>query len=196
MIRQAIRHILFAAIVFAPAKLIAQDFSTYKSLLGDKLVDPDFSGVTDSRWISPEIGISKGFGETIGFTIVYDCFTVYGGLGKDWMFNGNNKHKLLWNAGMGLTTSFIDELVPNSSVRLGFTFSENSSYEHHALTLDCRCYKWIGTTRQWGVYGGGGLGIADITCKSTPIKFAWNIEVGFSYQIRFGNKIMYNLYNM
>lgn len=160
-----------------------------KSFKTDRLVDPDVSVLYDNHWIAPVVGISKGYGEMAGFSIVYSGLTLYSGIGKDWILLGNNSSRLLWHAGLGYTTSFYGtQYVPHSSVMLGLSFSQNSHFKHYSLTLDCRCFRWFGNERRWGAYGGAGVGISDFTNSSTHIKCAWNLELGIAYRIPLHNQ--------
>ena len=169
---------------------------TIRPFITDRLVDPDYSELYNNRWIAPMVGMSKGFGEMAGFSIVYSGLTMYVGFGKDWILCGENSSKLLWHTGLGFTTSFYGEQFdPHSSVMLGIDFSQNSHYKHHSLTLDCRYFRWIGYERRWGIYGGTGIGIADFTNSNAHIKFAWNLELGIAYRIPLRNEYKNEFFN-
>lgn len=161
----------------------------------DKLVDYDLSRCLSTKWVSPELGISKGYGELSGLSLVYYGITAYAGIGKDLIFNGDNKSKLLWYVGAGYTISFYgNDLIPHSSVSLGIALSENSHYRNHALTLDVRYIQWVGTERRWGLLGAAGIGMAGVTAGPPQLQFAWNVELGVCFQLRFGNKNYLDLF--
>lgn len=167
----------------------AQIHNDANPYLGNVLGDPDFTEFYTNKWIAPTVGISRGYGEMAGITFVYYGLTAYVCVGKDWLSDSVNKHKLLWRTGLGYTNSFFgNDYNPHSSLMTGLSFSENSQYRHHALMLDGRYYRWIGSMRKLGIFVGAGVGIANLTNKSGQLKFAWNIELGFSFQIRFHPK--------
>lgn len=165
----------------------------------DRLVDYNLYDFFNERWLAPVVGASKGYGEMAGFIFVYDGISVYAGLGKDWILKGRNNEKLLWHTGLGYTITSIkswrSDMTPEWSMTLGVTFSENSHYEHHALTLDYRYYRWVDNDGEWGIFGGGGIGVADITKSNRHMRFAWNVEIGVAFRISFGLKDIYDVMN-
>lgn len=162
----------------------------YPFIESNMLVDPDWGVIYPSRWLAPMVGISKGNGEMVGCSIVLYGLTFYGGVGYDFIFDPHNKSIPLWHVGAGYTFStFNDELYnPNSSLMVGLSISESSHYEHKAITLDCRYTQWLGCNRKWGLYGGVGIGVANIIHRSGNPKCTWNLEAGVCYKIRLYTK--------
>lgn len=185
-----IQATLICCMLFSfPLKDFAQIHSDVYTNLGSSLVDPDFAEFCTNKWIAPTVGISRGYGEMAGITFVYYGLSAYACVGKDWLSDSVNRHKLLWRTGLGYTNSFFgNDFNPHSSLMAGLSFSKNSQYLHHALMLDGHYYRWIGSMRKLGIFVGAGVGIANLTNKSGHLKFACNIEVGLSFQIRFHQK--------
>lgn len=135
--------------------------------------------------IHAAVGMSKGFGEFMRLRIV-GGFQVYGGLGKDWFFNGDNKDKLLWHAGIGGYVSLGEDTSRWGDVGFGLTVAENAAWENLSLTFDMDFTYWIGRWRRVGVFAGGGIGWGDLKNvgeEEHHSSFAWNIECGLIFRI-------------
>lgn len=132
------------------------------------------------------VGMSKGFGEFVRIRLAAGGFQVYGGVGKDWFFNGDNKDKFLWHAGLGGYVSLGEDNSRWGDVSFGLTVAENAAWENLSLTFDMDLTYWIGRWRRVGVFGGGGIGwgdIKDLGKDGHHTKFAWNLEAGVIFRI-------------
>ena len=134
-----------------------------------------------------ELGLSRMYGE---FVRLRGCiggdygFQIYGGVGKDWVFNGDNKGKLSWHAGMlYYAVGGEDE---NQQFDLGITVSETPVVAGLALSFDLGYRYFFGRTKRFGLFGGTGFGVGNLKecCKERPRgekfpgKFVWDVEAG------------------
>lgn len=132
------------------------------------------------------VGLSKGFGEFVRIRLAAGGFQIYGGVGKDWLFNGDNKDKFLWHAGLGGYASLGDDNSRWGDVGFGVTVAENAAWENISLTFDVDLTCWFGRWRRVGVFGGGGIGwgdIKDVGKRGHHSEFAWNLEAGLIFRI-------------
>ena len=150
--------------------------------------------MTGYPYLSANLGASRMFGE---FFRLKAClgglagYELYGGVGKDWMFNGKNKDKLAWHAGIGYYMA-IDE---NKEFTMGITYSENPIEEGGALGMDLAYTYYLPSTKNiLGFFGGAGFGIGNLkeALKSKEGEefkgtFIWDISIGISIKL-FANK--------
>ncbi|MDE6403022.1 MAG: hypothetical protein K2K86_04350 [Muribaculaceae bacterium] len=133
-----------------------------------------------------QTGLSKGFGEFARLRVAAGGFQIYSGIGKDWLFDGVNKGKLLWHAGLGGYYSFGDYSNPNQDVAFGITVAQNAAWENLSLTFDIDYTYWFGRWRMVGAFAGEGIGwgdIKDFGKKGHHTKTAWNLEVGLIFRL-------------
>lgn len=131
-------------------------------------------------------GVSKGFGEFIRLRYVQYGLLLYGGVGKDWLFNGENKDKVLWHVGFGGYYSFGEESYRWGDLGLGMTFAENAGWENQSLTFDVDFTYWFGKWQRIGVFAGGGMGMSDLKHwgnEDRHSQFVWNLEIGLTFRI-------------
>lgn len=131
-------------------------------------------------------GLSKSYGEFVRLRFALYGFNLYGGVGKDWLFDGDNKDKLSWHAGMGGYYAFGGNGDPNMDVSFGLTVAENSAWENLSLLIDLDYTYWIGRWRRVGVFAGAGIGWADIKDlgkEGHHSKFGWNLELGLTFRL-------------
>lgn len=130
-------------------------------------------------------GISKAYGEYARLRAAFNGVNVYAGIGKDWLFDGINKDKLLWHAGLGGYYSFGGE-DPWGDILGSVTVAKTAAWENVSLMLDCDFTYWFGRWRRVGCYCGAGAGFADIKDfgkqNGHGTKFAWNLEFGLYKQ--------------
>lgn len=132
------------------------------------------------------MGLSKGFGEFLRLRLAAGGFQVYGGIGKDWMFNGINKDKFLWHAGFGGYLSLGPDFSRWGDVSFGLSVAENAAWENLSLTLDVGFNYWFGRWKRIGVFTGAGIGwgdIKDLGKEGHHTKTAWNLEAGISFRL-------------
>lgn len=139
-----------------------------------------------------ELGLSRMYGE---FARLRWCtggdfgFQLYGGVGKDWVFDGDNKDKLSWHAGLGYyAVGGYDE---NQQFDFGVTVSETPVVAGLALSFDFGYHYFVGSTKRFGFFGGAGFGVGNIKecCKERPQgekfpgKFVWDVEAGICIKV-------------
>lgn len=134
-------------------------------------------------------GVSYAYGENLKIRYEGSGCNVYGGIGKDWLFDSDYKDKILWNVGIGSYFAFGGGYDPNMDVSAGFSIGQLAQWEKLSLMIDLDYTCWIGRRRQAGVFVGGGLGWGsffevfntdDLDAKGG---FAWNLEAGIVIRI-------------
>lgn len=136
------------------------------------------------------VGMSYAWGEFAYAKLLYGDsmgFACYGGVGKDWLFDGKNKRLMTWHAGVGFyiaCDSFNDE---DSDVTVGLTYG-NSSAEHDKVLLLDGCYSlFFGKSKRFGLCAGGGLGIGKVNkFISTFTDMDDSVNPSFMWDLRFG----------
>lgn len=130
-------------------------------------------------------GISKAYGEFARLRFTFSAMQIYAGIGKDWLFNGINKDKLLWHAGLGGLYHFGGE-NPWGDIGGAVTVAKTAAWENISLMIDCDFTYWFGRWKRVGCFAGLGAGFADISDfgKDKNTKgFAWNVEFGLTFRI-------------
>lgn len=138
-------------------------------------------------YLGLDLGLSRMYGE---FARLHCClggdsgFRIYGGVGKDWVFDGDNKDKMSWHAGLGYYMALGDD--DNQEFDFGITASETAAMQGGAITCDFGYRYFFGRTKRFGVLGSAGFGCGNFfdTMKSdTDVdkeegKFIWDVSVG------------------
>ncbi len=131
-------------------------------------------------------GISKAYGEFARLRLAYGAFNAYAGIGKDWLFDGVNKDKLLWHAGIGGLYTF-GGIDPWGDILGNVTVAQTAAWENVSLMIDCDFTYWFGKWKRVGCFAGAGFGFADIKDFGKKdgggTKFAWNVEFGLALRI-------------
>lgn len=139
-----------------------------------------------------ELGLSRMYGE---FARLRWCtggdfgFQLYGGVGKDWVFDGDNKDKLSWHAGLGYYAVGGDD--DNQQFDFGVTVSETPVVAGLAMAFDFGYRYFVGRTKRFGFFGGAGFGVGNIKeCfnerpqgEKFPGKFVWDVQVGICIKV-------------
>lgn len=166
------------------------DYGATGAAIGHALADTNIKRAFDEGGAYPglhaNIGMSNGYGEYVRLRVAARGFQVYAGVGKDWFFNGENKKKLLWHAGLGGYYSLGPDRSRWGDVAFGLTVAENAMVKNLSLTFDFDFTYWIGRWKRVGVFAGGGLGwgdIKDLGKRGHHSKFAWNLECGVSFRL-------------
>lgn len=141
------------------------------------------------------LGASRMYGE---FARLKAClggaggFILYGGVGKDWIFNSDNKDKLSWHGGLGYYGIWGDD--DEQEFNMGVTFSETSVCSGYALSMDLMYNYYFGHSTRFGVFGGLGLGIGNLkeafkTKEGEEFggKFVWDITLGIAIKLFAGD---------
>ena len=146
--------------------------------------------------LEARVALSRAYGEYLDLRFHLGGETgyhLYGGIGKDWVFNGKNKEKLSWHFGIGTYVAIDD----NNTVAWGLTVSETPVVENYALMCDINYDYFFGKSRTFGVFGGLGLGAGHLKdgyfgfqkeefqdrAGYEKIKFVWDIQIGFAIRI-------------
>ena len=145
--------------------------------------------------LSFNLGASHMYGE---FARLKAClgdaggFILYGGVGKDWIFNGNNKDKLSWHSGIGYYGTWGDD--DEQEFNMGITFSETPVCPGYALSLDLSYNYYFGESTRFGVFGGLGLGVGNLkdafaTKEGDKFggEFVWDITLGIAIKLFAGD---------
>lgn len=138
------------------------------------------------------LGVSRVYGE---FARLKLCLgggggmTLYGGIGKDFFFNGKNSDATAWHAGLGFYLSG-DE---NKDFMIGICYSETPVVKGGALMADLSYSYFFGRKMLFGIFGGGGLGLGKLSEMTVDEegntkggKFLWDLNIGIA--IRFWQK--------
>lgn len=166
------------------------DYSSAGAALGRSLANVSVTRAFDEGGAYPglhaQLGMSKGFGEFARLRLAAGGFQIYGGVGKDWLCNGENKDKLLWHAGLGGYYSLGEDRSRWGDVAFGLTVAENAAWENLSLTFDLGFTYWFGRWRRIGAFTGAGIGWGDIKelgKKGHHTKTAWNLEIGLAFRL-------------
>lgn len=137
------------------------------------------------------LGASHLFGE---FARLKAClggaggFILYGGVGKDWIFKGENHEKLSWHCGLGYYGSWGYD--SEHEFDMGITFSETPVCPGYALSLDLSYSYFFGDTTRFGLIGGAGIGVGRIkdifemqTQDRFAGKFVWDVTLGIAVKL-------------
>lgn len=141
------------------------------------------------------VGASRMYGE---FARLKACLggagglLLYGGVGKDWIFNSDNKDKLSWHSGLGYYGIWGDD--DEQEFNFGITFSETVVCPGYALSMDLSYNYYFGDSTRFGVFGGLGLGIGNLkeafkTEEGEKFggKFVWDITLGIAVKLFAGD---------
>ncbi|MBR5102639.1 MAG: hypothetical protein IK092_05900, partial [Muribaculaceae bacterium] len=114
---------------------------------------------------------------------------LYGGMGKEFIFNVKNEkmldhysgHKRTpWHAGLGAFL-ITDEYDNSSDLTFGITFTESPAVTNNALMLDLTWSKYFGENRRFGVFIGAGGGLGDM--RDEDGKFMWDVNIGIAFKL-------------
>ncbi|MDE5987508.1 MAG: hypothetical protein K2H16_09585 [Prevotella sp.] len=150
------------------------------------------SPATGYPYLALDLGISRMYGE---FARLHCClggdagFQLYGGIGKDWIFNGDNKDKMSWHAGLGYY--MVLGYYEDQQFDFGITYSETAVIAGGAITCDLGYRYFLGRARRLGFFGGMGFGVGNVKdCfkeryenEKFPGKFVWDVQVGVCVKI-------------
>lgn len=169
------------------------------SHLGSSVGQMAYSGMGYSAVGYPNLTLNLGASRMYGeFARLKAClgnaggFILYGGVGKDWIFNSDNKDKLSWHGGLGYYGIWGDD--DEQEFNMGITFSETSVCSGYALSLDLLYNYYFGNSTRFGVFGGLGLGVGNLkeafkTEEGEKFggKFVWDITLGIAIKLFAGD---------
>lgn len=117
-------------------------------------------------------------------------FTLYGGVGKDWIFDLPNKDRLAWHAGFGFY--FTADFMEQSDFTIGLSYAETPVKEGGVVSLDFDYSYFFGDAKRFGFFVGGSAGVGEVRdiLKSTdynndnePGCFMWDLRLGLSIKL-------------
>lgn len=144
-------------------------------------------------------GISRAYGEFIGLKWCIggeSGLALYGGVGKDWLFNGDNNEKVLWHGGIGAYTSLEGDV---DDLSIGITYSESAIIKE-TLMLDVAYSRFFGDGQKIGFFVGGGIGYGNIGSLkegedgkliTRDTKFVWDLKIGIAFKL-WAHKMYYH----
>lgn len=134
-------------------------------------------------------GVSRTYGEFVRLRYTGYGFNGYAGIGKDWIFDGEYKNRILWHVGIGSYFAFGGNGDPNMDVSLGLSAGGLAQYDKVSLMIDADYTYWIGRWRRVGVFAGASLGwgsfseVFNTSNYESMGKFAWNLEAGLTLRL-------------
>lgn len=139
------------------------------------------------------VGLSRYFGEFARLKGQFggaSGFILYGGVGKDWLFDLRNKDRLSWHAGMGyyITADYKDQ----SDFSLGISYAETPVVAGGAVGVDLDYSYFFGRTKRFGFFVGGSAGVGEVrelleyednSSEKSPGCFVWDLRIGLSLKL-------------
>lgn len=134
-----------------------------------------------------QLGASRLYGE---FARLKWCaggeggFALYGGVGKDWLFDGEFKDKILWHGAMGYYGAFNE----NADFTIGVSYAQTAQFEDPILGLDGTFSFYFGSSTRFGFFVGGGAGMTSpfgyITGDDPDdVRFTWDANIGIAVKL-------------
>ena len=159
----------------------------------DKFIDTAIDGINYKTDGYPNaqlaLGISRVYGEFARLKLCLGGaggFTLYGGIGKDLLFNSENSDVTAWHAGIGWYLSS-DE---NKDFTIGLCYSETPVVDRGALMADLSYSYFFGSKMLFGIFGGGGIGLGKIKDMTVDEegntkggKFLWDLNIGIAIRL-------------
>lgn len=138
-----------------------------------------------SSYLSLGAGLSRMYGEYVRLHANMGGkvgFTLYGGVGKDWLFKSENWEKLLWHAGVGMYIyeDWNDSHFNASQFDFGITYSENALISGGVLSADLGFVFFPGFAyNRIGFRAAGGCGLA----FDGGSHFYWEYSIGIRVKL-------------
>ena len=130
-------------------------------------------------YLGLDLGASVFYGEfarLIFATGNVSGFYLYGGVGRDIMFDWMNSDRLLWHVGAGMRYSFDRDLVS-----MGVVYGENPLCYNQGVLLEFVWHRYFGNSRRIGMFAGGGVGLGDFGANEPA--FVWDAQIGISIKL-------------
>lgn len=141
------------------------------------------------------VGLSRAYGEFARlrwYTGGDQGFLLYGGIGKDWLLNGDNKDITSWHIGLG---GYGELRGDYEDIAIGISMCETPIVKGGALMLDVLYSYYFDKGTRFGVFAGGGIGVGNLRSVKTVkrngrehtdwshAKFLWDVSVGVSLKL-------------
>ena len=130
-------------------------------------------------YLGLDLGASVFYGEfarLIFATGNVSGFYLYGGVGRDILFDRVNSDRLLWHAGAGMRYSF-----DRDHVSMGVVYGENPLCYNQGVLLEFVWHRYFGNFRRIGMFAGGGVGLGDFGANEPA--FVWDAQIGISVKL-------------
>lgn len=130
-------------------------------------------------YLGLDLGASVFYGEfarLIFATGNVSGFYLYGGVGRDIIFDRKNSDRLLWHAGAGMRYSF-----DRDHVSMGVVYGENPLCYNQGVLLEFVWHRYFGNSRRIGMFAGGGVGLGDFGANEPA--FVWDAQIGISVKL-------------
>ena len=130
-------------------------------------------------YLGLDLGASVFYGEfarLIFATGNVSGFYLYGGVGRDILFDRVNSDRLLWHAGAGMRYSF-----DRDHVSMGVVYGENPLCYNQGVLLEFVWHRYFGNSRRIGMFAGGGVGLGDFGANEPA--FVWDAQIGISVKL-------------
>lgn len=130
-------------------------------------------------YLGLDLGASVFYGEfarLIFATGNVSGFYLYGGVGRDILFDRMNSDRLLWHAGAGMRYSF-----DRDHVSMGVVYGENPLCYNQGVLLEFVWHRYFGNSRRIGMFAGGGVGLGDFGANEPA--FVWDAQIGISVKL-------------
>ena len=130
-------------------------------------------------YLGLDLGASVFYGEfarLIFATGNVSGFYLYGGVGRDILFDRVNSDRLLWHAGAGMRYSF-----DRDHVSMGVVYGVNPLCYNQGVLLEFVWHRYFGNSRRIGMFAGGGVGLGDFGANEPA--FVWDAQIGISVKL-------------
>ena len=159
-----------------------------------------FGSIVSSAWgdssygypyLSLNLGASRMYGEYARLKCCfgsYAGYTLFGGIGKEMIFHGENKDKLSWHAGVGYYIN--PDCESEHEITLSVVYSESPAVIGQALSCDIGyTYSLPATNYRLGFFIGAAGGIGNLKGEERNWKdgdkstFVWDVSLGVNFKI-------------
>ena len=176
--------------VFLSSTLSAQDYNWFDDVgrsveKGRHRYDPAYSNLTF------QTGISRVHGEFIRAKACLGGqtgYVLYGGVGRDWLFDAKNEKflgpdakKMGWHVGLGYYGGNLDGETATGEFAFMMDYSETPMVNNGSLNLWLEGTWYFGADGHLGAFGGLGYSIGNFK-KGEKQKYNFIFEIGLAYR--------------
>ena len=146
--------------------------------------DPAYSNLTF------QAGLSRVHGEFIRAKACLGGqtgYVLYGGVGRDWLFNAKNEKyigsdakKLGWHAGLGYYGGDLNGETATGEFALLMDYAETPMVDNGSLNLWLEGTWYFGADGHFGAFGG--LGVSGGNLKNDKLTWNFIFEIGLAYR--------------
>lgn len=173
-----------------PANNDNRDYSNWVDNIGRSVergrhrYDPAYSNLT------LQTGLSRVHGEFIRAKACLGGqtgYVLYGGVGRDWLFNAKNEKfigpdakKLGWHAGLGYYGGDLNGETATGEFALLMDYAETPMVDNGSLNLWLEGTWYFGADGHFGAFGG--LGVSGGNLKNEKLTWNFIFEIGLAYR--------------